>query len=347
LLSYLEGLHKLTFVEGSLHFRSRGIYSSIKSIASIFKISEDFEPDLILLEGPGFLSFVSLILKTIYELPLMVRVKGDLWKTYAEINHDLPLYEKVTKLLNYKAGTLILKHADAILPISEHIGKVTTVNLSMDKPMHVVYIPFFNAEDNTTNNGAQPPGLDSIVNGNYVLTVTNFNFWAKVHPLLHAIKTTAPVLQELGIKWLILGDGFFFEKFKQSIMESISMESVLLLGRQNPYSFYKKAMALFYISGMDGLPNVLLEASHSRLPIIMNKECDSVEFVVNGYNGIIADFNDRSQITEIINKINTDQEFRNTIGDNAYSYLQANFSLKHVSSQLEEAINSTLATSGD
>ncbi len=323
------------------------MYTSIKSILQVFEMVNKFKPDLILLEWPGFLSAVSLIIKRIRKVPLIVRVKGDLWQTYAEIDHNLPLYEKLAKYLNFKAGNLILKHSDAILPISNRIGKVTSKNLQMSKPMYTVYIPFIETPDKDTINLERSAAFINNTHEEYVLTVTNFNFWAKVEPLQHAINNISPIIKDLGVKWLILGDGFFFERFKQSIKESIDSGSVRLMGWQNPNSFYKNAKALIYISGMDGLPNVLLEASHFRLPIVINKECDSVEFIVNGYNGIIADFDDCNTIREVLDRIVNDDEYRNTMSNNSYSYLQKHFSIKQVSSQLEKAINNSLGNSGN
>ncbi len=323
------------------------MYTSLKSILQVFEVVNKFKPDLILLEWPGFLSAVSLIIKRILKVPLIVRVKGDLWQTYAEIDHNLPLYEKLAKYLNYKAGNMILEHADAILPISDHIGDITRGKLRTSKPMFTVYIPFIEAPYKDLNDSVNPENIFLHTHEEFVLTVTNFNFWAKVEPLLHAIKKITPVIKELGVEWIILGDGFFFEKFKQSVRESIDSESIRFMGRQNPNWFYSKARALVYISGMDGLPNVLLEASYFKLPTVINKECDSVEFIVNGYNGIIADFDDRSQVRDILHKIVNDNEYRNAMSDNSYSYLQEHFSVRQVSSQLEKAINYSLADSGD
>ncbi len=319
--------------------------ASCKDVFRLLTTVNRFEPDLILLEGPGFLSSITLMIKSLSGLPLIVRIKGDIWQTYSEISHDLPFYEKMVKYLNFKAGSMVLRHADAILPISDHLGDITKENLGYGKRMFTVHIPFAETPHNDSAGSGIIQNTPSPGEG-FVLTVTNFNFWAKVEPLLDAVKRAAPVIEELGMKWIILGDGFFLDKFKQSVCESAGSESVVFTGRRNPTPYYKNAKALLYISGMDGLPNVLLEAWYFRLPVIINKECDSVEFVVDGYNGVVADFGDPAATRDILGEIIRNDELRNTLGGNSYLYLQEHFSVRRVSSQLENAIKNSLSGNG-
>ena len=175
----------------------------------------------------------------------------------------------------------------------------------------------------------------------FVVTVTNFNFWQKIVPLIAAIKSMAPHLHDRQLEWLILGDGLFFEKFKNHLQEEIHLDWVKPLGHQNPFPYYQKAKALFYFSGMDALPNVILEAFMMKLLVVMNKDCPASEFL-QYHNGFLIDTTDPHEIEALLFDIKQGGSKLHEITENAYTYLQQNFSIAAVSGQLEKALRSTI-----
>jgi glycosyltransferase involved in cell wall biosynthesis len=305
----------------------------LKNILIIFKTVKDFRPDILLLEGPNLFSAISVILKKLYGIPMAVMVRGDGWQQYAEIDHDVPVYEKLSKLLNFKAGQYVLKNSDAIFPLSNNLKKIVEKNLKVDKLIQVVNITYKELDKDNDKKPELPE--------NFVLTVTNFNYWAKVEPLLHAIKLVSPVVKESGWTWIILGDGFFYDSFKQALNDEVDWGTVKLLGRQNPYPFYKSAKALFYISGMDALPNVLLESFLYKLPVVINRDCPAVEFVLNN-NGFVINFDDLQAVRDMIRHLKEDREAVSKVAEKAHNYVTKQFSVENVSGQLENALHLAL-----
>jgi glycosyltransferase involved in cell wall biosynthesis len=141
--------------------------------------------------------------------------------------------------------------------------------------------------------------------------------------------------------WVLLGDGFFLKRFKIEVESEISSGVIKILGRKNPNSFYKKAKALFYISGMDGLPNVLLEALLFKLPIIMDKYCPAVEFFNNG-SVRITNFNDKFCLQDTIRLIIQDYSQFKKMSEKAYLDYRDRFSVRNVSRQLEGALSAVI-----
>lgn len=237
---------------------------------------------------------------------------------------------KFAKYLNYRTGIILLRNAEAILPISNHIANVVNQNLKQRKPLYVVNIPFLKLDR---------PDKSEIcdVEAKFILSVTNFNFWDKIEPLVDKINKLSNILIENDIVWVILGDGLFMDKFRMGLTEEKGFDAVRLPGWKNPYSFYKKVLAMFYISGTDGLPNVLLESFYYKLPVIIDAECPAAEFVQQNNNGIIVDFTDLQYVRTLIKSLKEDNHFR-TISETAHEYVVEQFSVENVSKQLEKAL---------
>jgi glycosyltransferase involved in cell wall biosynthesis len=295
-------------------------------------------PDVILLESAGLPSLIGLLVRYVYKIPLICRLKGDIWRElHDEIKNGLPHRKQILRYLNNTAGIFFLSRVDGILPISRHIERRIEAELSAYKPTRVVHIPYSAREDN--QQAAEPIP----VRGRYILTVTNFNFWGKVQPLLDVVLAVAPHLKKEGLSWIILGDGFFWKRFKGRIGNDLQAECVHLPGKCATSGFYQKALALVYISGMDGLPNVFLEASAARLPIIMNRDSPAHEFIEDGVNGILFEKMDIDGLVKIIKSLDADDAFRRKLGTNAYEYVREHYSVEKISADLFHALQDMLS----
>ena len=322
----LSHLRTIEFKEIQIHLRSDKI-KFINKLISLFTYIKTFKPDMLLLEGPAMFSLIAVFIKKFFRIPYAVRIKGDFEREYAENEYDIPFYEKIIKYLNYKSGTVVLKHADAILPISNYVGTAIKEELNISKPIYTVHIPYHKVDKDFELNLNIPQ--------KFILSVTNFNFWGKVKPLGDITTIIAPILKEYDFSWVILGDGYFFNKFIQIYNKH---KNVKFLGRQNPYPFYKKAKALFYISGMDGLPNVLLEASLFKLPIVIDKNSPAAEFIKNGYNGLVVNCGNIEKVENVIRDLISSHKLREKLGITAFNHVKKNFSVEKISSDFEKIL---------
>lgn len=72
------------------------------------------------------------------------------------------------------------------------------------------------------------------------------------------------IANKLNIKLLIAGDG----PLRKDLFSRINNNNITFLGWQNPLEFYKKIDCLILTSEIEGVPNVILEALSSGIPII-------------------------------------------------------------------------------
>lgn len=330
----LSNINGLEFIEVKIRLREDFGFSLLKKIYSTFNIAKSFNPDLILSEGLGLSSLFTIFLKKRYNIPLFIRIKGQ-WKDSQEVFFYIPLKEKIAKLLNYLSSLWILKNADIALPISNSITDFINTNVKNPPKSYIVHITCEISDSNIMKKKIQN------VNSNYILSVTNFDFWGKIEPLLNAVHAVYPIIEELGLEWIILGGGIYFEKCKS--MLKMYKKHIKLLGYQNTYVYYNgPVLFMLYISGMDALPNVLLESFYHKIPVVINHDCPAAEFILDEYNGVLADFNNTKQIENVIKKMINDSSYRQTLGENAYNYLYKNFSTNVVSEQLMNAFQNGL-----
>lgn len=100
---------------------------------------------------------------------------------------------------------------------------------------------------------------------------------------------------------LIVGNGGLEKVLRDKIKEYNLENTIFLLGRiENPYRIMRLARGFILSSKFEGFPNVLLEAHSLGLPVFANKCPGGInEIIIDGVNGITADFND---ITEFERK---------------------------------------------
>lgn len=329
----LEYSTNIEYREVSIHLRRDIGFLLLKKLYKCLAIMRRFSPELILIESPGACAIAAVLLKRMYKVKLVTRIKGVSWKEYEEINCKIPLKEKIAKFLNFRSSLWILKNSDEILPISKSVRDYIKYRVSGNHSLRIVHIPYNERGDDATS--------VTYHGKRYILTVTNFNFWGKVKPLMETIPIVFPLINRMDLEWLILGDGFFLDKCKD--LSRRYQDHVKFLGRRNAYIYYKgPVIYMLYISGMDGLPNVLLEASINKLPIIVDRESPAAEFIKDGYNGIVADLNDEGCLLNTMERLVKDEAYRRKLGENANAYVHKNFSLERVSIELEEALRRCL-----
>ena len=327
LLANLDGIE---FKEVKILPRNSADTGFVRSVSRLQNTFREMEPNIVLLEGAGFFSLLPLIVAKRQGIPTAVRVKGNIWREYKEMHLRIPLKQKLKKIINYISAVYVLKKSDVILPIADYLQEVLHENLKVRKPVFTVHIPF----NEKTSDGLRERPIES----KFVLTVTNFNFFGKIQPLLEAIKIGADVLAKVGYKWIVLGDGLFHDHFLALTNTEHYRNVVRARGKVDVGPFYKYASAHFYVSGMDGLPNVLLESFYAKLPVFINYDCPAVEFIENGENGIVMDFVCEADIQLAADMIEFRSEQLDSIVNGAYEKVTTQFTTNVVSEQLRRAL---------
>ena len=78
-------------------------------------------------------------------------------------------------------------------------------------------------------------------------------------------------------------------------------------------------------SNSEGLPNVLLEASASGLPIVATAAGGSVEVVHDGENGLLVPLDDLQRLAAAMRQLIDDAELRRRFGAAAREFVEQNY----------------------
>lgn len=159
-----------------------------------------------------------------------------------------------------------------------------------------------------------------------ILTVTKFYFEDKAEGVLNIIETLEEFQKISSIKfsYTVLGEGEFLEKTKEKA-KNYNVK-VKFAGHQNPKPHLENADIFAYYSTHDNMPNVILEAMSTGLPVITNNIGAVSEMIENNKDGIIV--NDKKNYLDNISKLIQDENFRLTIGRNARKSVENRFSWK-------------------
>ena len=109
--------------------------------------------------------------------------------------------------------------------------------------------------------------------------------------------------------------------------------SVLVPGRVEPRDWLARADVFAHTSRWEGFGIVLLEAMHSRLPIVATNVSAIPEIVADGTTGYLAPPGDVGAIAKRLSQLLADPELRRSLGDAGRARARAEFSVAHMTEQ--------------
>lgn len=231
-------------------------------------------------------------LKHKYDLGYIVRMGGG----------DIPGFQDRFQILYRIVGPglrMIWREADALVANSEGLRQMAR-EFCDRYPIQVIpngvdtdtFIP--------TEVGAKETGLEK-ADPVRLLTVCRLIKRKGLQDIIPAIRT---IEKQAGVKvrWTIAGDGPYLEELKRLSREDGINRCIDFVGhveRAKLPNLYREADIFVFPSHREGMPNAVLEAMASGLPIIMRKDCQSADELVLG-NGMRASGDFADSITDLI-----------------------------------------------
>ncbi len=260
---------------------------------------------------------VALHLKRKYGLPYVVRFGGG----------DIPGAQKRFKYI-YKVVSPVLRavwrEADALIANSEGLKKraqhfenryeISVIENGVDDRFFCP--PDGNKEQNDT---LKILFVSRLIEGKGLQFVI---------PKIKQVNEEVTKENKKGIRLLIVGDGPYRQTLENLTKEHGAEQIVSFEGRKNKdevREYYRGADVFILPSLSEGMPNVVLEAMASGLPIVMTP-CEGSKELING-NGIVrksADF------CEALTKICTSAEQRKRMGVNSRTLVQERFQWEQI-----------------
>lgn len=127
---------------------------------------------------------------------------------------------------------------------------------------------------------------------------------------------------------LLLGDGPLKEALEEMSQRLGIGATARFLGRVDNVPEHLRAADLFVLSSLqEGMPNSLLEAMATGLPVVSTRIGGAVDVVVDGENGLLVEPGDPGGLAKGIVKLLGDPSLRQKTGGEALGTVQKRFSL--------------------
>jgi glycosyltransferase involved in cell wall biosynthesis len=143
-------------------------------------------------------------------------------------------------------------------------------------------------------------------------------------------------LKELEWEWRIAGDGPQLPVL-QSLAKELGIDDrVFFLGwqsREGLMKCYQRANIFFFPSRHEGMPNAMLEAMASGLPVIASCIAGNEELVVDGETGYLVPSENVDSLQAALRKLLSDPMLRQQMGMASRKYVEANYSWESTAQQ--------------
>lgn len=149
---------------------------------------------------------------------------------------------------------------------------------------------------------------------------------------LHIAVEVARQLKEKGFPFKLIitgvvydyrGSKAYYRKILQMIEDYALTDHVQLeIGRSSVLQFFKASDIFMHPSDTEGLPRVIMEAMAFRVPVVANAVGGVVDYVLDGYTGVITRYNNVDDYVDAIMRISSDPALRKRITDNAYELIE-------------------------
>jgi glycosyltransferase involved in cell wall biosynthesis len=152
-------------------------------------------------------------------------------------------------------------------------------------------------------------------------------------------------LKDLDWHWSIAGDGPQMDPLKSLAQELGIAERVTFLGWQSKADLtqaYHRANLFLFPSRHEGMPNAVLEAMASGLPVIATRIAGNEELVLDGETGVLVAPEDVNALRDGLRRLLTDAQMRERMGRASRLRVEREYSWESVALQYSEYLKKTL-----
>jgi glycosyltransferase involved in cell wall biosynthesis len=288
---------------------------------NLLKLAKD--TDVIYAQGPLAAGFPAIWVSRILKKKFVIKIVGDYaWEQYqnqkSKIKNqkskidDIETFQKnkydfLTELRK-KIQKMAVNKADKIIVPSEFLKKIVFEWGVNPEKIFVVY----NSPTDVKNiKGDLKIGGDVIISGGRLEPWKGMSALIEIMPDL--------LKENSNFRLVIVGYGPERNKLKIKIKDLKLENEVRLIDRLPHREFleYFKASKIFVLnSGYEGFSHLLLEAMAIGLPIITTNVCGNPEIIKDGYNGLLVEYNNKTQFKEAILRVWKNKDLQNKFSEN-------------------------------
>lgn len=298
------------------------LVSAWKKTEELLK-TEQFDKCLVFFGIPS--GPLALHIKRKYKIPYVVRFGGG----------DIPGAQKRYKYLYIVLAPIIRsiwKSADNLIANSEGLRE-RALNFESRYDISIIE----NGVDNSFFTPSNDKKESNVINILFVSRLIEGKGLQYLIPNLNDMGQKVKTQTGHGIKLIIVGDGPYKETLEELVQETKTGEIVSFEGRkdkQQVKNYYQEADIFVLPSLSEGMPNVVLEAMASGLPIVMTPCEGSKELVTD--NGIISTLD---KFSDNLAELCINENKRNEMGQNSLKNVEAGFKWESVASRYFRLLN--------
>lgn len=275
-----------------------------------------FQPDVTLAFFGIPSGAVAWLLKMLYKVPYVISLRG------GDVPGFRPYDFRVYHRLMSPALRVVWKHASAIVANSNGLRQLAH---AFDARFEIPVIP---------------NGIDLQA---YTSTARDWSFprLLSVGRIVHQKGLDLAMqalggLKELAWEWRIAGDGPQMQVLRSLANELGIADRVHFLGwqsREQLIKAYEQANVFLFPSRHEGMPNAMLEAMASGLPVIASCIAGSEELVLNDRTGYLVASEDVESLRTALRKFLIDPALREQMGVASRLHAEANYSWESTARQ--------------
>ncbi len=222
---------------------------------------------------------IGLIVKTIFQRPLIVHVRGSDFSIFA------------TKNMFFKFLTqLVLRRADRVLCTSEssRSGIIRAFPQVNSEKVAVVYNQIDSSRFRPISENEARRALGIHVSGLCLLFIGNLLPEKGILDLVKVVKSLSDEFQAVSLH--IIGTGPLEMALKKEARDEVHNQIIFIHGASPPdrIPLWLNASNLLILpSEREGMPNVILEALHCGIPAVATDVGDIGRFIKDGENGFV------------------------------------------------------------
>lgn len=152
-------------------------------------------------------------------------------------------------------------------------------------------------------------------------------------------------LKDLDWEWRIAGDGPQTDALQSLARELGIAERVAFLGwqsREDLIKWYHQANLFLFPSRHEGMPNAVLEAMASGLPVVATRIAGNEELVVEGETGLLVQTGNVDELRDALRKMMIDSARREKMGAASRQRVEQNYTWQKAAEQYESFLKRSI-----
>ena len=291
-------------------------------------VMRSFRPDVVLAFFGAPCGISAWLLKGLFGVPYIVSLRGGDVPGFRP--YDFALYHKLLSPLLH----IVWRRAAAVVANSQGLCQMAN---DFDARVPVQIIPNgVNMQRFSANHRVWEPA--------HLLIVGRIVYQKGIDLLLRALSE----MQDLPWKLSVVGNGPDLDALR-ALAASLSLgERVNFTGwksREEIAEYYAQANLFAYPSRHEGMPNVVLEAMASGLPVVASRIAGNEELVLEGQNGLLVPAEDPESLQTALRQMIGDVEQRQQMGAASRAIVAGEYTWEKVAQQYLELMQQVVEAS--